>query len=75
MEKGLIEVGLEAGKISAQNERLKIALTKAMVQFKFYVNQHIAKNPPDSAKASTNMHFADMCEAALTDTGREGEGT
>lgn len=42
------------------------ALEKCRAQFRFYVDQHLAKSPPDYAKAETNRDFVRVCDAALT---------
>lgn len=42
------------------------AVEKAAKQFSFYEEQHMAKNPPDVAKAKTNHDYAVMCYEALS---------
>jgi hypothetical protein len=42
------------------------ALRKCRDQFEFYVNAHMAKQPPDMDKAATNQEFVELCDAALT---------
>lgn len=45
--------------------RFKEALRRCKAQFEFYVEQHMAKSPPDGAKAEANEHFAAICRMAL----------
>jgi hypothetical protein len=47
-----------------ENARMRAALLKAAGQFNFYVEQHLAKVPPDEAKASTNIEWAEHCREA-----------
>ena len=41
------------------------ALEKAAKQFSFYEEQHMKKNPPDTAKAKTNQEYSVMCYEAI----------
>lgn len=47
------------------------ALRKCRDQFEFYVNAHMAKQPPDMGKAATNQEFVELCDAALA-SAKEG---
>jgi hypothetical protein len=47
-----------------ENARMRAALLKAAGQFNFYVEQHLAKVPPDEVKASTNIEWAEHCREA-----------
>jgi hypothetical protein len=40
------------------------ALENGAAQFDFYVEQHMAKTPPDTAKAATNREWAVMFRSA-----------
>jgi len=42
------------------------ALKKCRDQFEFYVQAHLAKQPPDMDKAATNQEFVELCDAALS---------
>lgn len=44
---------------------LRQAIAQCAVQFRSYEQQHLAKTPPDVAKAETNATYAAMCEALL----------
>lgn len=46
---------------------LRQAIAQCAVQFRSYEQQHLAKTPPDVAKAETNATYAAMCEALLRD--------
>lgn len=46
---------------------LRQAIAQCAVQFRRYEQQHLAKTPPDVAKAETNATYAAMCEALLRD--------
>jgi hypothetical protein len=50
----------------ARVSALEEALQCCRSQFGFYTEQHMAKSPPDEAKAKTNSDFVDMCTTALT---------
>lgn len=41
------------------------AIEAAGKQFRFYEKQHLAKNPPDEAKAKVNAEWAENCENVL----------
>jgi len=47
------------------HEAMLAALKACADQFDFYVGQHLAKSPPDYAKAETNKDFAEKCRAAI----------
>lgn len=42
-------------------------LDECAKQFSFYEKNHLAKNPPDTDKATTNHRFAVKCYEAITD--------
>lgn len=44
---------------------LRQTIAQCAVQFRSYEQQHLAKTPPDVAKAETNATYAAMCEALL----------
>lgn len=48
------------------------ALRKCRDQFEFYVQAHLAKQPPDMDKAATNQEFVELCDAALKDHSHGG---
>lgn len=41
------------------------ALQLCREQFNTYLQNHLAKSPPDFDKAATNREFRDMCDAAI----------
>jgi hypothetical protein len=49
-----------------QDGSVREALAKCRAQFDFYVEQHMAKTPPDVDKAATNQEFVELCDAALS---------
>jgi hypothetical protein len=49
----------------AGESHLRGALAECRDQFREYERQHLAKEPPDTAKATTNAVFAELCESAL----------
>ena len=51
-------------RLVAENRQMRDALVKAAAQFDFYVEQHLAKVPPDEMKASTNIEWAEHCRKA-----------
>lgn len=53
---------------------LRSALEKCRGQFEFYVQQHLAKAPPDMDKAATNQEFVELCTAALTQPAENAKG-
>jgi|HubBroStandDraft_1064217.scaffolds.fasta_scaffold284420_2 hypothetical protein len=51
-------------------EALRVAkesLERAGHQFEFYVEQHMAKSPPDAGKADTNREFVGVCADAWSE--------
>ncbi len=44
---------------------LAVMIKACADQFDFYAEQHLAKSPPDHAKALVNLDFAVRCRAAL----------
>lgn len=50
----------------ARIEALEGVLAMAEAQFRAYAEQHLAKTPPDEAKAKTNTAMADNCARTLT---------
>ena len=50
---------------SAEVRALRTALEDCRNQFRFYAKNHLSKSPPDTDKAKSNNHMADMCEEAL----------
>ncbi len=50
--------------VNNHNELLHV-LKEAAGQFRYYAEQHLAKNPPDQIKAKTNADMAEMCEDAI----------
>ena len=46
-------------------ERMRIMLLDAAKQFIFYARYHLAKDPPDIAKAMINIEFVKKCHAAV----------
>ncbi len=56
--------------IAALLDRAAEGIAEAARQFRFYEEQHLAKTPPDTAKAATNKEFANRLEALLRDMGR-----
>ena len=46
-------------------ERMRIMLLDAAKQFIFYARYHLAKDPPDTAKAIVNIDLAEACHAAV----------
>ena len=57
-----------------ENERLRAVIESAAAWFQDYERQHLAKNPPDTAKAETNAARARTLLAALSPTQPEQEG-
>ena len=57
-------ITLDVRQLVNENARMRAALLKAAGQFNFYVEQHLAKVPPDEAKASTNIEWAEHCREA-----------
>jgi Tfp pilus assembly protein PilE len=57
-----ITLGIKA--LVAENRRMRAALLDAAAQFEFYYTQHKAKVPPDEAKATTNVQWAEKCRKA-----------
>lgn len=50
----------------ALTEKLTVStLREVAKQFDFYAGQHLAKTPPDIAKAETNQIWAERCRAAI----------
>lgn len=49
------------------DERAKLVsvIQACEAQFRFYAEQHLAKEPPDEAKARTNAEFVELCRSAL----------
>lgn len=58
------ESALSASK--AREEALVEGLNQCAQQFEFYEQQHMAKSPPDLAKAETNGKMAALCRALLS---------
>lgn len=64
VERAVKQVATEA---LAQRAALEEVVRRCKAQFEFYVEQHMAKSPPDTAKAEANEHFAALCRNALLD--------
>lgn len=62
---GAAQVWREFRALKAENDHLYELVEACAEQFQFYVEQHLAKSPPDTAKAATNQEFAQRCRAAL----------
>jgi hypothetical protein len=52
--------------------QMRVALVAAAEQFTRYANYHLAKVPPDSEKAATNVEWAARCREATKAPGRSG---
>lgn len=50
---------------AARIEAFPKIIKEAAKQFRYYEKQHLAKNPPDEAKANTNRFWAEKLEAAI----------
>jgi hypothetical protein len=68
-------IAAEIDRLTAENERLREALTECAIWFQGYADGHTAKG--DTDKAARNQHRADFARAALHPKGPEmvpGEG-
>ncbi|SES09040.1 hypothetical protein [Sphingobium sp. YR768] len=60
--------------MSDNDQDLRSALEKCRNQFEFYVQQHLAKAPPDMEKAATNQEFVELCTAVLAQPAENAKG-
>jgi hypothetical protein len=62
----LARLRARVAELEGESARLQKTLEAAATQFEFYEQQHMAKSPPDEAKAITNRSMAMMCRGAIT---------
>jgi hypothetical protein len=56
--------------MTSWERRMQDALQAAAEQFAHYADHHLAKQPPDSEKAQTNIEWAARCRDAAREPDR-----